>query len=201
MDLDDIDLLADSILSGVEGWVEKNWELSAGPRHFRGWLSYSEGKYLFLLVIQLGDDDIAVPFPYLLVVLPKRTGNCLIFTKMMDWAPSASAQGQSFLKMTICTKCPRRGRSVIFPGERKLRNKGRRSWSANSTVNLRKNTPTRMETTGTRNPSFARCQPTLVDIALKPKAREIKRSFVGKLEGSQHITKVGDPRDSDCEYN
>ena len=24
MDLDDIDLLADSILSGVEGWVEKN---------------------------------------------------------------------------------------------------------------------------------------------------------------------------------
>ena len=156
---------------------------------------------LFLFVIQPGDDDIAVPFPYLLVVLPARTGNCLIFTKMMDQAPSASAQGQSFLKMTICTKCPRRERSVIFPGGRKLRNKGRRWWSANSTENLRKDPPTRMKTTGTRNPSFARCQPTLVDIALKPKARKIKRSLVGKLEGSQHIMKVGDPRGSDYEYN
>ena len=90
---------------------------------------------------------------------------------------------------------------MIFPGGRKLRNKGRRWWSANSTENLWKDPPTRMKTTGTSNPNFARCQPTPVDIAPKPKAHKVKRSLVGKLEGSQHIMKVGDPRDSDYEYN
>ena len=54
MDLDGIDLLVNSVLSGVEAWIKKkeaNWELSAaGSRNFR---LLQKVSILSLSVIQL----------------------------------------------------------------------------------------------------------------------------------------------------